>query len=485
MIVVVAFFVAPAYPTAAAWIIFGVGVFLSLWAGLFPYIMPKSAPPQATMDLDVAPESRAVVSTIPFVGPLRSTLALWVALTAVFAYPAAGSGNIGQVWYGTGIGLIILGIAWGGYSPVVARRLARAVVARGKASIEQLPVAHAQRSFCAFRYMQYRFKKAQEQSLASNEFSKAIVKLGDRIGWAHDDRTPGAATTTHSGCCAAVSPRQRADLEFWAWRKAVQSTADPLKLLILLQKLEDSIPAEKMDRGYLKSRCDAQQQTQSVLKSMRDWDKTRNEDDIYTAGLIKNRLEVRIDELQKAVPITGALTPSSCLKLMEGNKHWMLLHENLKFQIIVAAFDADVVLALLEPLLIPPLRTAYEAFGNNVAIAQLVPWHFQDWSQVHGVHGYFNARRQHGCDFLIDLFLLQHHSARRDIGTPAGLRVDRQRMKTAAEIGSKRRMLRLQEEGLTSTDTYEYAAMSHSAMQLPTTEKDEMWLPVSRYLNQQ
>jgi hypothetical protein len=261
----------------------------------------------------------------------------------------------------------------------------------------------------------------------------------------------------------------------------VQSTADPLKLLILLQKLEDSIPAEKMDRGYLKSRCDAQQQTQSVLKSMRDWDKTRNEDDIYTAGLIKNRLEVRIDELQKAVPITGALTPSSCLKLMEGNKHWMLLHENLKFQIIVAAFDADVVLALLEPLLIPPLRTAYEAFGNNVAIAQLVPWHFQDWSQVHGVHSYFNARRQHGCDFLIDLFLLQHHSARRDIGTPAGLRVDRQRMKTAAEIGSKRRMLRLQEEGLTSTDTYEYAAMSHSAMQLPTTEKDEMWLPVSRY----
>lgn len=160
----------------------------------------------------------------------------------------------------------------------------------------------------------------------------------------------------------------------------------------------------------------------------------------------------------------------------------MLLHENLKFQIIVAAFDADVVLALLEPLLIPPLRTAYEAFGNNGAIAQLVPWHFQDWSQVHGVHGYFNARRQHGCDFLIDLFLLQHDSARRDIGTPAGLRVDRQRMKTAAEIGSKRRMLRLQEEGLTSTDTYEYAA-SHSAMQLPTTEKDEMWLPVSRYLN--
>jgi len=118
VIVVVAFFVAPAYPTAAAWIIFGVGVFLSLWAGLFPYIMPKSAPPQATMDLDVAPESRAVVSTIPFVGPLRSTLALWVALTAVFAYPAAGSGNIGQVWYGTGIGLIILGIAWGGYSPL-------------------------------------------------------------------------------------------------------------------------------------------------------------------------------------------------------------------------------------------------------------------------------------------------------------------------------------------------------------------------------
>ena len=69
-----------------------------------------------------------------------------------------------------------------------------------------------------------------------------ILKLDDRLG-------------------GSMGPR---------WRKAVHGTAEPLKLLMLLQRLEDSIPAERMDRGYLLSRADAQRQTKSVLLAMRD-----------------------------------------------------------------------------------------------------------------------------------------------------------------------------------------------------------------------